>query len=111
MQLVKNILSKIWEFMKKFPFTCYGVFSFISYLIFSYDFFIIALIPGAPFMFLVYNIESILFPEYSHLLSTTKVNASDRILELLIIIILTILLDIFLHKVLIPSIKRCFCTK
>lgn len=107
-KFTKNILNKFWKTFKRFPLTVYGALSFISHLIFSYDYYILALITGAPFMWFVYTIENILFPGYSHLLSTTQVNSSDRILEFLVIMGITILLDIFLHKKIIPIIKRYF---
>jgi hypothetical protein len=106
MQLVKNILCKIWGLIKKFPFTCYGVFSMLNFNIFSYDFFIIGLASSMPFMWLKFYIEKTFFPAYFNIYSKIDTPLFNLIAESIITLIITIMIDIFLRKKFIPLIKR-----
>lgn len=103
-ELIKNLLRKILKIIKKFPITCYGAFSVLTYSglhIFSitYDYGLIALIPifiGAPFIFMVTSVEKFLFPEYFLHSATSKLSLELMIIELCVVIFVTLILDYFI---------------
>jgi hypothetical protein len=96
--ILKKGLKYIWGFIKKFPITCYGMASFLSYLIFSYDYYIWALIFGAPFMFVVLKVEKLLFPNYFLNSASGELSIESLVIELCVIIFVTLLLDFLLFK-------------
>lgn len=109
--ILKKGLKQIWEFIKKFPVTCYGAASFLSYLIFSYEYYILALIPGAPFMWLVTSLKKLIFPNYFLNSASGKLSTESLIIEFSIIIFVTFLLDLMLLNLrtkLIPRLKTKF---
>ena len=93
---IKKLWLMIWRFIKSFPVSCYGLLSLITYRIFSYDFFIIGLIPGYPFVWIVGSLTKLLFPE--DFLNSLKMaqSATDLIIVYFVAAIISIPLDLLI---------------
>ena len=107
MKFITKKLQQIWVFMKKFPFTCYGVFSMLSFNIFSYDFFILGLLMALPFIyFSFFSIKPLLYFESINIMHESHLFIFDFIIYPIYCVTLTVILDIFIRKKLIPFVRK-----
>lgn len=106
-RFVKKVSRGVWDFVKRFPISCYGSISFAMYFILyqfsiTYDYGLIALIPmfvGAPFVWVAVSIEKLIFPEY-FLHSATEVEGLiNFIIASLIALLISIILDLLLLSI------------
>lgn len=96
---IKHSFLGTWNIIKKFPITCYGIFSLISYSIFSYDFFIIGLIPGYPFIWFIGKIINFVFTENFLIVLISGHNSIHLVIVYVMAITVSILLDLLISYI------------